>query len=58
MATVYRARQANVNREVAIKVIKEDVELSQNFIAHFSREAETRYPKLDFEHAKLKDEAE
>lgn len=41
MATVYRARQLNIRREVAIKVIKSDLAASADFIRRFEREAET-----------------
>src|SRR5258708_28632226 len=41
MATVYRARQISVNREVAVKVIKKDLDVGENFAARFSREAQT-----------------
>nr|MBA3874478.1 protein kinase [Anaerolineae bacterium] len=40
MATVYRARQMTVNREVALKVIKPDMSSAESFPARFSREAE------------------
>ena len=40
MATVYRARQMSVNREVALKVIKRDMSSTETFTARFSREAE------------------
>src|SRR5437764_15283155 len=41
MAVVYRARQISVNREVAVKVIKKDLDIAENFVARFSREAQT-----------------
>ena|SRR5260221_10244579 len=41
MATVYRARQLNIKREVAIKVIKPDLVENDDFIRCFEREAET-----------------
>jgi serine/threonine-protein kinase len=41
MATVYRARQGNLAREVAIKVIKSDYAESEEFIRRFEREAQT-----------------
>src|SRR5579862_9736013 len=41
MATVYRARQTNFAREVAIKVIISDLGDSENFMKRFVREAET-----------------
>ncbi len=44
MATVYRARQLSVERDVAIKIIKPDVSSStslEEFIARFKREAQT-----------------
>ncbi len=41
MATVYRARQLNIKREVAIKVIKSDLVENPDFIKRFEREAET-----------------
>jgi serine/threonine-protein kinase len=40
MGTVYRARQAVVNREVAIKIINVDLKGSEQFIKRFRREAE------------------
>ncbi|MFQ3535516.1 MAG: protein kinase [Aggregatilineales bacterium] len=40
MAAVYRARQASVNRDVAIKVIKPDLVESEEFKVRFSREAQ------------------
>src|SRR5260221_5000552 len=41
MATVYRARQLNIQREVAIKVIKPDLAETADFVQRFKREAET-----------------
>ncbi len=41
MATVYRARQLNIEREVAIKVIKSDQVDNPDFVRRFKREAET-----------------
>jgi serine/threonine-protein kinase len=41
MATVYRARQQNIGRDVAIKVIKSDYADSPDFIHRFEREART-----------------
>ncbi len=41
MATVYRARQLNIKREVAIKVIRADLAETADFIKRFEREAET-----------------
>src|SRR5258708_39666447 len=41
MATVYRARQLNIKREVAVKVIKPDLAESSDFTRRFEREAET-----------------
>src|SRR5258708_17620923 len=41
MATVYRARQLNVKREVAIKVIKANLAQTEDFIKRFEREAQT-----------------
>src|SRR5258707_6130575 len=41
MATVYRAHQASINRDVAIKIIKSDLAESPDFIARFEREART-----------------
>ncbi len=41
MATVYRARQASVNRDVAIKVIKVNLAQSADFAKRFEREAQT-----------------
>src|SRR6185436_13057208 len=41
MAAVYRARQLNINREVAIKVIKPDLAETDAFIQRFDREAQT-----------------
>src|SRR5215510_2655023 len=40
MATVYRARQVNIKREVAIKVIKPDLAETADFVRRFEREAE------------------
>jgi chitinase len=40
MATVYHARQLNIKREVAIKVIKADLAANPDFIKRFEREAE------------------
>ncbi|MCS6872055.1 MAG: protein kinase, partial [Anaerolineae bacterium] len=39
MATVYRARQASVERDVAIKVIRVDLMEDENFVARFRNEA-------------------
>jgi serine/threonine-protein kinase len=39
MATVYRARQASVDRDVAIKVIRTDLMEDENFVARFRNEA-------------------
>src|SRR3954454_23676667 len=39
MATVYRARQASMDREVAIKVISDPLAANPDFIARFQREA-------------------
>src|SRR5258708_4043661 len=41
MATVYRARQTNIKREVAVKVIKSELAESPDYIRRFEREAET-----------------
>src|SRR5947207_3063912 len=41
MATVYRARQLNIARDVAVKVIKPDLMEVSDFIKRFQREAET-----------------
>lgn len=41
MASVYRARQLNIRREVAIKVIKPDLIEREEFVKRFEREAET-----------------
>src|SRR5579859_1813794 len=41
MATVYRARQLNIKRDVAIKVIKPDLAETEMFLKRFEREAET-----------------
>src|SRR4051812_19078171 len=41
MATVYRARQASVKRDVAIKVIESKLARDPQFVARFDREAET-----------------
>jgi serine/threonine protein kinase len=41
MAIVYRARQINVQREVAIKVIKPDLAETDELIRRFEREANT-----------------
>ncbi len=50
MAAVYRARQLNIRREVAIKVIKSDLTESPDFVMRFEREAETiaslRHPHI------------
>lgn len=39
MATVYRARQASVERDVAVKVIRTDLMEDENFVARFRNEA-------------------
>src|SRR5437762_2660152 len=39
MATVYRARQASMDRDVAIKVITGQLSNNPDFIARFEREA-------------------
>ncbi len=41
MATVYRARQTSIGREVAVKVIKSDRSHLPDFIKRFEREATT-----------------
>src|SRR5262249_26958116 len=41
MATVYRARQASMGRDVAIKVIRPDLAEAGDFVARFQREAHT-----------------
>src|SRR5512143_513174 len=41
MATVYRAKQLNIKREVAVKVIKPDLAEASDFVRRFEREAET-----------------
>src|SRR5215471_12514457 len=41
MATVYRARQLNIERDVAIKVIRSDLVDNPDFVRRFRREAET-----------------
>jgi len=41
MATVYRARQTSVDRDVAIKVIRPDLTESADFVERFKREART-----------------
>src|SRR5437667_146550 len=41
MGVVYQARQLNVNRDVAVKVINKNREVAENFVARFSREAQT-----------------
>ncbi|MEP7289015.1 MAG: protein kinase [Chloroflexota bacterium] len=41
MATVYRARQTSVNRDVAIKVIKPELTAASEFLTRFEREAQT-----------------
>jgi serine/threonine-protein kinase len=41
MATVYRARQTSINRDVAIKIIKPDLAETEQFIKRFEREART-----------------
>jgi len=40
MATVYRARQLNIDRDVAIKVISPDLATDAEFVARFEREAQ------------------
>src|SRR6266849_1470909 len=40
MATVYRARQVSVNRDVAIKVIRPDLAQTSEFLQRFRREAQ------------------
>src|SRR5258708_27222370 len=40
MATVYRARQVSVNRDVAIKVIRPDLAQTSEFLERFRREAQ------------------
>src|SRR5579871_3086116 len=49
MATVYRARQTSVDRDVAIKVIKADIADSPEFLVRFEREART-IASLDHPH--------
>ncbi|PJF36634.1 MAG: hypothetical protein CUN49_04365 [Candidatus Thermofonsia Clade 1 bacterium] len=39
MATVYRARQTSIERDVAIKVIRTDLMEDENFVARFRNEA-------------------
>ncbi len=39
MATVYRARQASMNRDVAVKVMSADLGGSEEFVQRFDREA-------------------
>src|SRR5260370_36844616 len=41
MATVYRARQLTIKREVAIKIIKPDLAETPDFVRRFEGEAET-----------------
>jgi serine/threonine-protein kinase len=41
MATVYRARQESISRDVAVKVIKPDLAGAEMFVARFEREART-----------------
>ncbi len=41
MATVYRAQQASVRRDVAIKVIETKLTENPEFIKRFEREAQT-----------------
>lgn len=41
MATVYRARQSSMDRDVAIKVIKPDLAEITDFVKRFEREAKT-----------------
>src|SRR5215831_2656843 len=41
MATVYRARQESMGRDVAIKVIRPDLTEEPDFVARFEREART-----------------
>ena len=41
MATVYRAQQANVERTVAVKVIKTELAENSEFVERFKREART-----------------
>ncbi len=41
MAAVYRARQASINRDVAVKVIKVTLAQSSDFVTRFGREAQT-----------------
>src|SRR5258706_11007339 len=41
MATVYRARQSRMNRDVAVKVIQGDLAGNEDFLKRFEREAQT-----------------
>jgi serine/threonine protein kinase len=41
MASVYRARQSNMNRDVAIKVIESKLARNPDFVRRFEREAQT-----------------
>src|SRR5688572_5055839 len=41
MSTVYRARQQNINREVALKVIKAELSGQGDFLIRFDREVQT-----------------
>src|SRR5262245_9006951 len=41
MATVYRARQGSIGRDVAIKVIRPDLSETAGFVKRFEREAST-----------------
>jgi serine/threonine protein kinase len=40
MATVYRARQTSMDRDVAVKIIKPELSDSEEFRARFNREAQ------------------
>jgi serine/threonine protein kinase len=41
MATVYRARQANMKRDVAVKIIESRLARNPDFVKRFEREAQT-----------------
>src|SRR5688572_4021972 len=41
MATVYRARQVSIGRDVAIKVIRPELTETEDFVKRFEREAST-----------------
>ncbi len=41
MATVYRAQQTNIDRQVAVKVMASDLAEDPDFVLRFEREANT-----------------